>query len=48
MPGPTAELRDTLASLRDHLESEERYFLHRLRPDVRAVQTIREQADSDR
>lgn len=42
MPGPTAELRETLASLRDHLENEERYFLHRLRPEAARSQGMRE------
>ena len=42
LPGPTAELRDTLASLRDHLENEERYFLHRLRPEASRSQGMRE------
>jgi hemerythrin-like domain-containing protein len=42
MPGPTAELRETLASLRDHLENEERYFLHRLRPEPSRSHGMRE------
>ena len=48
MPGPTAELRETLASLRDHLENEERHFLHRLRPDASRSHKIRELDDPGR
>jgi hemerythrin-like domain-containing protein len=48
IPGPTAELRETLASLRDHLENEERYFLQRLRPDVHPSQGMRDLDGSTR
>lgn len=48
MSGPTAELRETLASLRDHLDNEEQHFLHRLRPEASRSQRMRAQDDSVR